>query len=428
MEEEEEEEEPPSVPGRDRWGGATANRPSTPTSTSTLATTKATKTAGAGKRPARLDVVFSLSPPSKLLPLSASITMERDVADSGLRLSDHAGVEVVFELPSIKNEDESDGGVGEQNGREGAPLPSPSDDDILLSLPAIPTLLSEAASSRVVAAIREERRAAEASAAAARRIEQLRDELERATVAGASAAASAAVASALRDRIVRLATAGQLDEQGRVSFVAAAKDATRVSAVATSAASRAMAGAEGAGAGSSSSSSASSALPLSPSPPRQQQMRQQQLRFDFGWASPLWQQQQRQQQQRQQPGQQGQQQQDQLAPSAALAPFASPLARPAAPLPTTILDLDLDALSRVLARCSPEGRARAATAARPFSLAARALPPIGSPAAETTLPVNYDGEEEVVLRENCLCEICRSMHAWTQLPSGVKAAVTRSLR
>ena len=88
------EDEPPATPGRDRWGGATANRPLEGSKKPAAA---AATTAGAGKRPARIDFIWSFSPPSTLLPVSAEITMTRD-AGTGRRLSDHAGVEVIFEL------------------------------------------------------------------------------------------------------------------------------------------------------------------------------------------------------------------------------------------------------------------------------------------------------------------------------------------
>lgn len=118
---EEQDSPPPATPGRDRWGGATANRPLDDGErgserASQKAAAAATATAGAGKRPARLDFVWSFSAPSRLLPVSARIALTRDQG-TGRRLSDHAGVEVVFELPDLRRR-RSEGGARAGGGEE----------------------------------------------------------------------------------------------------------------------------------------------------------------------------------------------------------------------------------------------------------------------------------------------------------------------
>ena len=148
---------PAATPGRDRWGGATANRPLDDEGGKGgggkgVSTSTSTATAGAGKRPARLDFIWSFCPRSRLLPVSARIALTRD-GESGRRLSDHAGVEVVFELlpfdPRRKGggggeveEEAESGGVGGVGGDDGGGLGpdfdfDDGDDPLAVAVPLI---------------------------------------------------------------------------------------------------------------------------------------------------------------------------------------------------------------------------------------------------------------------------------------------------
>ena len=137
-----------ATPGRDRWGGATANRPHSGVRTATATT------AGAGKRPARIDFVWSFSPVSRLLPVSARVALEGPDSVTGRRLSDHAGVEVVFELSDLRAEGrgtvgEAGAGNGRSDGGEngGGRSEEESTDPLAAALPLLETGVQRARAS-----------------------------------------------------------------------------------------------------------------------------------------------------------------------------------------------------------------------------------------------------------------------------------------